>query len=192
MISIAVIDHVSPGLRAFARSVQNPVPGLKIAGRAVRNVLVKHYRTKDASEPNRLGGKRTHFWLEIARSVNQPVQSGPAAVTVEISDPRLMHKVKGGTITVKNKEWLTIPMRAEAHGVAASVLERALGIKLFRYGHTLAAKYKGQVLAFYALAKSAMQKADKSALPPEGVMERAAAEQMEIWLKKQKGAAGLT
>ena len=76
MITVSVIDQASPELRALSARVSNPIPGLKVAGRAVANLLRAHYRRKDQTEPNKLGGRRTHYWRAVAHSVHNPVQSG--------------------------------------------------------------------------------------------------------------------
>ena len=191
MISISVNDHASPALRQFAATVKNPMPGLMVAGRAVVNLLRQHYRDKDRNQPNKLGGTRTHFWLQIGRSVHSPKQTGASEVTVQISDPRFPQKVYGGVISVKNKPWLTIPMRSEAYGRAASVLENALGIRLFRYGNTLSAKQDGHIIAYYALCKKTRpQKKDPTAFPPEAQMGQAAAKAMEAYMERMKARAG--
>ena len=85
-MSINVRDNATPAMRKLVSRLQHPTPGLRVAARAVANLLRSHFQAKDAAEPNKLGGQRTHFWLEIKHSVNNPVDSGPNSV-------RYFHKV---------------------------------------------------------------------------------------------------
>src|SRR4051812_37299116 len=119
MATISVIDRATGPLNRLQSKYTEIIPGLMVAGRAVSNLLRSHYRALENSNPNKLGGERQHYWLRIAHAVNNPVPSGSSQVTVSISDPTIMQKIKGGTITAKRVRNLTIPMRPEAYGRTA-------------------------------------------------------------------------
>jgi len=196
MISFSITDNVTPALQRMVRQCNNPLPGLKISGRAVGNLLRRHFTEKN-QKANRLGGERTNYWLGVKRAVNNLYAYGPQSVTVAISHPSICQKVFGGTITAKRAGALTIPITAEAHGRRASVLERALGIKLFRlpnHPDVLAGIREGKMRPYYLLRKSVSQPPDPTALPPEegppgkGMRETAQAAFIE-WLEREKQKA---
>ncbi|MHC1762915.1 MAG: hypothetical protein AB9869_01230 [Verrucomicrobiia bacterium] len=193
MSTINVTDKATPKLNALIRSIENPIPGLMIAGRAVANVLRAHYREKHAKEPNKLGGKRQNYWLGVRHSVNNPQPSGAAQVTVSISHPSIMQKIKGGTITAKRVSMLTIPVDKEAYGRRASVLERALNIKLFVIEQGGRAFLAGRtdsaapLRIFYVLKRSVTQKPDPTALPPEQTIHDTATEAFTKWVERTAG-----
>ena len=103
---------------------------LKVGARGVSNYLKKFYREKDASEPNKLSSRRSHFWnKQIGGSVNNPVSEGFGKVAVVIASPILPHKVKGGTITAKRAKYLTIPIHPEAYDRSARRFDDLFVIK---------------------------------------------------------------
>lgn len=193
-MSTYTIDQVTPQLNALAARVENPLPGLMAAGRGVQNLLRTHYRQKHKDEPNKLGGKRTDYWLGVAHAVNQPTPAGDNAVMVSISHPSIKQKIYGGTITAKRSRFLTIPVDARAYGRSAATLEQSLGIKLFVItggGRAfLAGRMKegrrGMPLrVFYVLKKSVTQRPDATALPPKGEIEQTALERFGKWVTRQ-------
>jgi hypothetical protein len=201
MATINVTDKATPELRALMNRVKNPIPGLLIAGRAVRNLLKAHYREKD-SKPNKLGGERQFFWAQVGRGVNAPQPSGQAQVVVSISHPAIYQKIKGGTITAKRHRMLTIPVRPEAYGRAASVLEDKLGVKLFlvaKGGRAFlaarltrnrahgAAATNSALRIFYVLKRSVTQQPDPTALPPQEQIQATAMKSFGEWVLRTGG-----
>jgi hypothetical protein len=92
-------------------------------------VLVDHFRKRNA-EPNKLGGKRTNFWGQIADATSvASVDDSKAVVTV--AEDRFAIHLFGGDIVPKAAKALTIPLVAEAHGLRAASYERLMGRKLF-------------------------------------------------------------
>ena len=154
---------------------QGRAPGSvnSVVGRAVQNSLRSHFREKDANEPNRLGGERTHFWLQIARSITQ--RSTGNSVEVAITDPRAAQKFYGGTIKAKRGKYLTIPIDPLAHGRRVSVLARQMGWTIFRRGMCLAANTGGGIRNLYALKESVTQRATPGTLPDAAVLQSAVA-----------------
>ena len=137
----------------------------------VRNVLQRHYRKKGFDEPNRLGGRRTNFWADIARSVQAPAKRFGDWL-VAILDPRITQKIKGGPITAKKASALTIPIHKDAHGMRAAVFQAETGIKLFRVktkdgDAVLCGEKDGKVTAYYLLKQSVNQKPWPGSLPED-------------------------
>ncbi len=193
MSTINVTDNATPQLRALIRTIENPIPGLMDAGRAVASVLRAHYREKHAKEPNKLGGKRQNYWLGVRHSVNNPKPSGAAQVTVSISHLSIMQKIKGGTITATRASMLTIPVDKEAYGRRASVLEHELNLKLFVFTKDGRAYLAGRsdsaapLRVFYVLKKSVTQKPDPTALPPEQTIRDTATKAFTKWVERTAG-----
>jgi hypothetical protein len=163
-------DTLTPALAVLRASARNPRGIMAAASRAIANLFKRHLRLLQRTRPNKLGGKRTNFWNQLASSVNVPVLTATTAL-ISISDPRAAHKHTGGTITAKRAKMLTIPVAPEAHGRRASVLEAELGIKLFLLGRdgaapVLAAQTGDGLKVYYALKASVDQPPD----PPEGIL----------------------
>ena len=73
---------------------RRPAGILLVAGRAVANLLKRHYRGRDRAEPNKLGGPRTHFWREVADSVQAPVVEGAVMAATEASGGAILDAVR--------------------------------------------------------------------------------------------------
>jgi hypothetical protein len=84
-------------LSRIAQQLKNPVALYKDLGRRAANDLRKHFAARDAAKGNKLGGRRTHFWLEVRDSVQQPALEA-GGVTVLIGHPAIAAKVHGATI----------------------------------------------------------------------------------------------
>lgn len=159
------------------------------AGREVGNALKKHFRNKDKTDANRLSERRSHFWLAVSRTVQNPYVLGNT-VTVTVNHPAIAQKVFGGTIRAKAAGALTIPVEERAYGRTAATFEAETGLKLFLIRSGQGA-FQNAVLAVkdnnakgftveYVLTKSVNQKADTEALPPKTQLEAA------ILLRAQK------
>jgi len=103
---------------------------LTVGARGVSNYLRKFYREKNANEPNKLNpSRRTNFWNKVGNTVNNPKTEGRGRVVVAISSPILPHKVKGGTISAKRVQYLTIPVHPEAYDRSARRFDDLFVIK---------------------------------------------------------------
>lgn len=195
MIAVRVNDRdASARLERIGMRVKNPRAMLAEVGRRAGNELKKHFRGRDR-EPNKLGGARTHFWLQVSRSVSAPRPTGSfgvSGVRIDVTHPGIAQKVFGGRIVPKRAQALTIPVHPAAHGRRASVLQNE-GIRLFliktgpsRLG-VLAAKNpeggKGFTV-YYVLSRGVDQEADPQALPPQGALQAAAVDQAERHLAR--------
>lgn len=175
---------------------KNPRAVMAAVGRQGANDLRAHFRRKDQTEANKLGGRREHFWRQVMQSVSAPtVSSSGRTVTITITDPRFPQKVFGGTIRAKRAKALTIPVTPEAYGRAASVFEHETGVKLFviasEFGEgLLAAQIGGVVKVEYLLRKSVDQAPDPDALPPRELLERNALERAQSVVDRQNAQGG--
>ncbi|HEV2207308.1 MAG TPA: fibronectin type III domain-containing protein [Verrucomicrobiae bacterium] len=95
-----------------------------VGGRAAANLLRQHLFDLDGSHANAMGGRRTHFFADGARSVQNPAVSGGLA-SVVVNHVGLAQRWLGGTIragagtssaTGSATKYLAIPARAEAYG----------------------------------------------------------------------------
>lgn len=86
-----VRDDVTPDLMRLLRSV----PAVrKIAGMAMRNALISHFRAKNAT-PNRLGGARTNFWVGRGERLGARRSATGGKVVVSIRHPHIATHVYG-------------------------------------------------------------------------------------------------
>jgi hypothetical protein len=116
-VKTSISDRATPVTLAIAASVQTDL--LKpIVGRAGVNVFKRHFNALDRSEPNALGGARTHFYRRVANSAHfDEVGDG---VVVSVNEIGVRQRIVGGTIRPKaGKKFLTIPVAPEAHGKRA-------------------------------------------------------------------------
>lgn len=164
---------------ALIERTRNPRGLLAGVGREAANLLRAHFRNKDRREPNKLGGKRQHFWAQVERSVQAPVVSDAIKmVEISITHPAFAQKLFGGRIRAARVRNLAIPQEPEAYGRSPSVFERELGVKLFfvkvRDRAVLARNIDGKGLQVeYLLTPSVNQLPDPTALPEEKAFEEA-------------------
>ncbi len=115
------IDVSGDARPQFARVIDNlRRPDLrKVMGRAIATKLRTHFSERDKTKPNKLGGKRTHFWGDVRRSVQQPQLIGGDGIQVAVNHVGAAQSFFGGDIEPVNVDWLTIPARAESYGKRA-------------------------------------------------------------------------
>ena len=193
-------------LNEIVGKTKRPEGMMRVAGRELGNQLKKHFRRRDEDSPNHLSERRSHFWLEIGRSVNDPQLESPTMVSVSISDPRFAQKLFGGTIRAKEADALTIPVEERAYDRRADTFERETGLKLFivKIGGTKANNLENAVLAVsdpaspnhitveYLLTKSVDQKADTEALPEKAKLESAIIARCQKALDRELQTPGQT
>lgn len=117
MIAVRVNDRATPALRQLLQQVRGPA-GLKVAARGVANVARDHFDVLDQTQPNKMGGRRTHFWRGVRRSVQAPLVRGSVGI-IGINHVGIRQRLDGGVIRPVNRKYLTIPARAEAYGRTA-------------------------------------------------------------------------
>lgn len=103
-------------LGAKARAALVEAPMADAGGRAVKLLLVDHFTDMNAERANKLGGARTNFYADAARSVQEPVTLKGTA-TVSINKLGLAQRLLGGPIrALAPHKYLAIPATAEAYG----------------------------------------------------------------------------
>jgi len=196
-------DAVRSQLAHLTSLAEHPRPILVAASGAVAKLLRQHFAERD-KEPNRLGGRRTHFWAKVAQSTSVGEITDQQGVVV-ISDPRFAQKFFGGVIkagksisskTGKPTRSLAIPVAPEAHGLRPAQLEDK-GIKLFVLGSEfgvglLAGQMPGRksrkgapgaIKVFYVLKTSVTQAAAPEAMPPRDTIVRTAVQAAESYVR---------
>ncbi len=203
MIALTLNSHgFVTRLTALSRQLGRPQELAAVLGREAVNVLKAHFRNKDRTEPNALGGERTHFWRAVMGSVQSPVIAGDGSrISVSINHPAIAQKVFGGRIVAKRGWYLTQPVSPEAHGRTVATFERETGKKLFKItiGGTkdnpfadavLAAARGGGIQVEYLLRHEVNQWPDPTALPSQADLEGALLARGEKWTARQVALAG--
>lgn len=182
MIAIRIGDAaLSADLAGFAAFLKRPMGLAKALGSELRNRIRGHFLQKDRYEPNKLGGDRTHYWRDVARSVSpRRISDDGTEISVDITDPTFAQKLFGGPIRANKGLYLTIPVSAMAHGKTAANLEKDEEIKLVfvakPYGGLLIepALAKGlPIKVHYVLKTEVLQERDETALPDEAQLQEA-------------------
>lgn len=162
--------------------------------RSLVDFLKRYYRKKDSAEPNKLGGERTHFWKQIARSVKQK-QKG-SRYEVGITDYRFRQKLYGGPIVPKRAKNLTIPMKAASYGQTVSQFQANTGISLhFRrrrgtgVGVLAGVAGRGGATYYYLLKRRVEQQPWPDTLPRAERMGLRVQRSFRYWLRKRFGNA---
>lgn len=176
-------------------------PLMLVLGTDLRNQLVAHFRERKRLNKNKLRGKRTNFWSQVAMATQVPrVKNSGSQVIVSINHPSIAQKVRGGIIRAKRAKALTIPVAPEAYGRTVRTFEAETGTKLFligkEFGHgALAAATKsGGFKIMYVLRKSLYQKPDPNALPdmgPNSVVRTKLIARARGWLERHIGKGSL-
>lgn len=196
----------------LSKILANPQPMLNVAGRSVGSALKAHFKHKQETEPNKLGGKRTNFWADVGRSVSAPTQTSTTSVEVSIDHVAINQKVHGGTIRPKApRKAIAIPIDPSVYGKMPSTCGIALALvyakkngkvsvflaaaetqerKKYQYGGTqatLQTRYSHAVIGkpLFLLLKSVTQKADPTALPKDAVLQTAAEEGAQAYINSQ-------
>jgi len=178
-------------LSGFKLKVKDKKEGLAHVSDSIVKFLKIHFKKKDSAEPNKLGGKRTHFWKQIGRSVKQVQRYN--TYNVAITDYRFNQKLYGGTITAKNAKYLTIPMKAASYGQTAGQFSKNTGVNLRfrrrRSGGGVLAGGRGRGTYYYSLVKSVTQQPWPNTLPTNERLSLRAQRSFRYWLKKHFGNA---
>jgi hypothetical protein len=175
--TIDIQDRATPAIRGALGELQ--LAGVKPAiGRAVVRLVQQHFLRLNASRANPLGGPRSNFYAQAARSTRYDVLTD--GVLVSVSQAGIRQRREGGEIVPRNVKYLTIPAIAEAFGRRAAEFDNLVimwrriggqtrpvalveatpftrGIKTDRVG--------GRV--FFWLVKSVTQRADPAVLPAD-------------------------
>jgi hypothetical protein len=205
MIAIKVNDQRLRDLGAKAEKFGRGSEVAAVAGRAVAGMLREHLFDLDAERPNKMGGARTHFFGDCARSVQNPEVEGNAAV-IAINQVGLAQRWLGGIIRPVTATLLAIPARAEAYGKAPGefndlefvptgkgrgMLVQAMQTQVStgNFGHKIKTneRYKtttvGALVMFW-LVDEVNQAPDPTVMPTDEEMGEAAGDAVEVYLNR--------
>ena len=177
---------------------------VQAGGTAVKRLLVDHFTELNAERANAMGGKRTNFYADAARSVNAaPLQVSGQSAMISINKLGLAQRIAGGTIRPVNKKYLAIPARAEAYGHTPADFDdlafvprgngKAMLVQTVktevdwkakrRKGATVSdyARTTGGVVMFW-LVTEVVQAPDPTVLPDEELMQQTAYAAMDNFL----------
>ncbi len=139
-VTIDIQDQLSPAIGQLLQNMQ-PARLHTIIARAASNLTRDHFGELDRDRPNKLGGKRTHFWREASRATTHKADESAAKVVIDHLGAALQYF--GGDITPVESTYLTIPAAPEAHGKGPREFDdleyrEALDLGLLRPGDRVA------------------------------------------------------
>lgn len=88
-----------------------------VIGRAAVNRFRQHFFDRNNSKPNKLGGRRTNYFAQAARSTH--FQQRGSHVEVATNQVGINLRRYGGTVRPKRVKFLTIPQHEDAYGKRA-------------------------------------------------------------------------
>jgi hypothetical protein len=124
MIGVKIESEKLEALRNSAREIGESDNLMRVGIRGVANFLRDWFFALDSSRPNKMGGVRTHFFANTARSIQTPEVKGTVS-SVSINQVGLAQRIFGGIIragqgisslTGRLTKYLALPARAEAYG----------------------------------------------------------------------------
>lgn len=113
-------DAMTPELRRLAREVRRPRILFEAGAKSVQKGIVKHLRALQ-SRGNKMGWPSQGFYSGKADSVEHHVgvsRLDDRGAVVTIADVRFAHRIQGGSVTPKRRQFLAIPLRAEAYALS--------------------------------------------------------------------------
>ena len=202
-VNIDLQDTVAPALLQLAKGVRHE-NARKVMGRAIVGAIKDNFRVLDDERANKMGGHRTHFYGNAAKSVQQPELYGGDGIRVAINAIGIAQRYYGGDIVPVDKQWLTIPARPETYGHVATEFSD-LHFVFFREGlaalvqntqprrnaeraaaglSTRAPKDDDNGGVFYWLVKHVHQDADITVLPTDETLQTAAVDAGETYIQR--------
>lgn len=181
------IPQLTQRIATMAGRLKRPAAAVKVAGRAVQNVLTAHFRAKNQA-PNKRGWRKSGFWGQVRDSTQ--LTTTDMSCQVVVNDPRFQQRLRGGLITAKTGSALAIPLKPEFQGVNPSTFPKdrffLVRSKKGRSLGLLAEKQAdGSLRLCYVLKRSVTQQADPTALPELRVIEAAASKALGQQLARE-------
>jgi hypothetical protein len=188
---------------AFRPANLNP-----IVGRSAVNTFREHFFGLNQSRPNKLGGRRTGFYAQAARSTSSVATETGAIVSVNKEGIR--QRLNGGEIKPgPGRQWISIPAIASAHGKLAREFNDLRFVLIRAAGNALAALKRvtgrtrerideagnvtggGEILGtvVYWLKKSVTQKPDASVLPYDELVQSRIERDVSSYVTRRLGGS---
>lgn len=206
--TITITDQAAPEIARLRGVISEGRLG-DAMGQGAANRIRAHLVELNGTRANKLGGRRTNFYTQAAKSTNlTSVDLSPPGFTVTVSKQGFRQRYEGGRIRAVNAKLLTIPATAEAHGRRASefpdlqlvvlggrpALVRARQTRLRRVGgrrpgFRAASSTSGLEVLFW-LKKEVNQRPDPSVLPTDAQIIAAAVAAGESALAAAKVRGG--
>lgn len=188
-LNISIHDRATPELQRMLTAL-DPDKLKPEIGRSVVNQLKTHFYNLNSTRANELGGRRTQFYSQAAKSTQYQTQED--GVLVSVNHVGIRQRLQGGPIKPVKTKYLTIPALAEAYGKRAREFDNLRFIPTRRGGMLVeadatrvsfgkrGAKSKGEVggRVFYWLVPSVFQEPDPSVVPAEQAIEATALQQV--------------
>lgn len=143
----------------------------------VEKAVNAHFIAINSSKPNKLGGRRTNYWLMVGEESRTTVSGNGVSIVFPtigfrrhvLGGPPIRPSGRTSEITGKPIRFLTIPKHPAAHGQTVAKL-RAQGINLYRDGGALKRSENGQRSendpVYFVLAKQTKAAAPNPSLLP--------------------------
>lgn len=173
-----------------------PERAARVIAPAANNLFRTHLFRLNDERPNRLGGKRTNWFGQVAKSTSATAEG--ATVKVNLAHVGIRQRVEGGTIRPTNgRKFLTIPARSEAYGTRAK--EHAFLVPIFfksgggalveadRSDRGTRQETGGGV--WFWLVKQVVQKPDPTVLPNRDAVVGASIKALDAWFALQSKRA---
>jgi len=164
-------------------------------GDSVGNLITAHldmYAGSHHATANRLGATPTRYINKAAQNTSHAADDTGATIVIKSSgdfDARGMHRARRDLeIKPREKQWLTIPLHALAYGRRVKDV-KAEGIAIFRPKgkNILATSKDGELIALYALVKSARVPRDPDLLPDDDAIKATAGLGIKNFIKRRLG-----
>lgn len=187
-------DTITPELQRLMANVKRPVVVMQAGAKTVQVELSKHLK-KLQGRGNKKGWPAQHFFAGGPASVERRLGINSVTDTsavITIADPRFVHRIEGGTVRPKRRQWLAIPLTAAAYALSGkgSIRESMPGLKVWRFKRGLfivreigESRGKGigrvRVILMFKLVKSVTHSAKPDEKPDEKSLGSAAGKAME-------------
>lgn len=221
-VSVSVrMSGYTPGFVIAATVAPERIEALnRVLAERLSDELKDHFTARNA-EPNKMGGAKTNFWNEVAKSTGVTSVTAAGAV-VSVAEQRFRIHFYGGTIRPKTAQFLTIPLIPGARGKFARDYERTTGRKLFSLPgvnvlfeknkdtpdrslvgaekartrikgvrKSIGLRARTPLRAVYALAKSSTISKDPDAIPTVDKLAAALTQEAEDFLAREKRRGGV-
>jgi len=189
-LTVTIQDRATPELQRMLAALDAEKIKPEI-GRSVVNQLKGHFYNLNSTRANVLGGRRTQFYSQAAKSTQY--QTAADGVTVSVNQVGIRQRLQGGTIQAIKGKYLTIPAIAESYGKRAREFDNLHFVPTRRGGALVenaatlvsfgkkGAKSRGQVggRVYYWLVPSVVQDPDPTVVPPEAEIQATAVQAIQ-------------
>lgn len=175
LVNIDIQDSATPYIQRLMRTL-TPVGLDKTIGTDLAEMTRSHLRALDEARPNRIGGKRSHYYGQAAR--NTRMYLTPGNIRIAIQQIGISLHYFGGTVVPVTKKWLTIPVTSESYGRRAGEFSGLRFVML--KGDDKAGLFDRSKTMQYLLVKKTKHNADTTVVPNEQALRG----QVDVTMKR--------